>query len=290
MKIVKSKISRFIVIISTLFLCIFIQYILFLLAKSIYLGIFLMLIVSTFFVFIGFSDKELLILNGLFIIVCPLLFIFSKFDFSNYISLNIITLSFMAVTVYLLKDKLISGYYKSKKISFKKNAGYVLAFLGVIFIILSVFNNKEETENVIERVFRPEKYYREIDKVKLGGVEYLNEMKVIVDRPESGDNVSGLFELEGWAADLSGIEDACIDKIYLFLNNKPQDRGIYLERVDRIRREDVAEKYGEKYKDSGYYIVINSRKFEDGLHKIYVYAHSNYFGWAYAEVEIYADN
>jgi len=116
-------------------------------------------------------------------------------------------------------------------------------------------------------------------------------MKVVVDTPKNGEKVSGLFALEGWAADLSDIEDASIDKIYVFLNNRPQDGGIFLERVDtKIRREDIAQDYGEKYKDAGYYMVINSHKLENGLNKIYVYAHSNYFGWHYSEVEINVDN
>ncbi len=287
----KNKILNLIVIISTLILCIFIQYVLYFLDKSIYLGSFLMLIVSVFFVYIGFFDKELLILDGLFIIVCPLLFIFSKFDFSNYIALNLITLSFLAVAIYLLKEKLISGYHRSGKINFKKKIGYTLACLGILFIVLSVFNNREETANALLKFFQPEKYYKEIDKVELNGVEYTNEIKVVINKPESGDSVSGLFELKGWAADLSDIEDASIDKIYVFLNSKPQDGGIFLERVDtKIRREDIAEEYGEKYKDAGYYMVINSRRLKDGLNKIYVYVHSNYSGWGYAKVEVYVNN
>ncbi|MEA2015579.1 MAG: hypothetical protein U9O59_02530 [Actinomycetota bacterium] len=287
----KRKILKSIVIISTLIVCIVIQYALYFLEKSIYLGSLLMLIVSAFFVFLGFSDKELLILDGLFIIACPILFIFSKFDFSNYIALNIIVLSFLAAAVYLLKDKLASFYRKSGKINFKKKIGYILVFLIILFIILSVASKREETENALLEFFQPEKYYKEIDKIELDGAEYENEVKVVINKPQDGDRISGLFELKGWAADLSDIEDASIDKIYVFLNNKPQDGGLFLERVDtKIRREDIAQEFGDRYKDAGYYMVINSRRFEDGLNKIYVYAHSNYFGWDYAGVEIYVEN
>jgi len=287
----KSKILKSILIISTLIACVLIQYVLYSLDKSIYLGSLLMLAVSVFFVFLGFNDKELLILDGLFLVICPLLFLFSKFDFSNYIALNIITLSFLAVAVYLLKDKLTTFYTKSGKISSKKKTGYVLAFLGILFIILSVFNNREGTESVLLRFFQPEEYYMEIDRLELDGVEYTNEMKVVINEPQNGDRMSGLFELKGWAADLSDIEDVSIDKICVFLNNRPQDGGVFLERIDtKIRREDIAQEYGEKYKDAGYSIIINSRRFENGLKSIFVYAHSNYFGWDYAEVEIYVDN
>jgi len=232
-----------------------------------------------------------LILDGLFIIACPLLFLFSKFDFSNYIALNIVTLSFLAVAVYLLRNKLARSFRNSGKISFKKKIGYTLAFLGILFIVLSIFNNQRGTENALLRFFHPEKYYIEIEKLEINGVEYANEMKVVINEPQDGDRVSGLFELKGWAADLSDIEDVSIDKIYVFLNNKPQDGGVFIERVDtKVRREDIAGEYGEKYKDAGYSIIINSRRFENGLNRIYVYANSNYFGWDYTEVEIYVDN
>ena len=287
----KSKILNLLVVICACIFCVFIQNILFILNKSIYFGSFLMLIVTVFFIYIGFTDKEILILNGLFLIICPILLILGKFDFSNYIALNIISLSFLFGIVYLFRKNLISICDRLKNDNLKKVFKYILIFLSIIFIILSIFADQEKTNQVILRYFHPEEYFKEIDKVELNGTEYKNKVKVVINNPENGDSVSGLFVLEGWASDLSEIDDAAIDKIYVILNSKPQDGGIFLGRVDtKIRREDVADVYGEKHKDAGYYIEINSRKFKKGLNEIYVYAHSNYFGWKYTKIELHVSN
>src|SRR4030042_5820451 len=276
----KSKILNFLVIISTSLFCVFIQSILFFLDKSIYLGSFLMLLATVFFIFIDFLDKEILILDGLFFIICPILLILGEFDFSNYIALNIVSLSFLFVIAYLFREKLISSYNRLRNGNLRKIFKCILISLSIIFIILSIFTNQEKTKQVFLKIFNPEEYFKEIDKIEINGFEYTNKMNVTIDSPKNDAEISGLFALEGWAAELTDIEDASIDKIYIYLNNKPEDGGIFLGRVDtKIRREDVADRYGQKYKDAGYYIEINSRKFKNGLNKIYIYAHSNYFNW-----------
>jgi len=287
----KDRIFNLLIIIVTCIFCVFMQYILFFFDKSVYLGSFLMIIVCVFFVYMGFLDKEILILNGLFLIICPILLMFGKFDFSNYIALNLISLSFLTVAVYMFKEKLILICCKFRNSSLRRIFKYIVFSLCGIFIVLCIFINKEETEQVLLRFFHPEEYFKEMDKIELNGVEYENKVKISIDNPKNGEEISGLFVVEGWAADLSDLEDVNIDKIYVILNNKPQDGGVFLGRIDtKIRREDIADKYGEKYKDAGFYIEINSRKFKNGLNKIYVYVHSNYFGWKYEEVEIYVNN
>src|SRR4030065_1326538 len=140
----KSKILNFLVIISTSLFCVFIQSILFFLDKSIYLGCFLMLLATVFFIFIGFLDKEILILDGLFFIICPILLIIGKFDFSNYVALNIISLSFLFVIVYLFREKLILSYDRFRNSNIRKVLKYILISLSIIFIVLSIFTNQEK--------------------------------------------------------------------------------------------------------------------------------------------------
>lgn len=285
----KSKILNFIIILYTCFLCVFIQYVLFFLNKSVYLGCFLMILVAVFFIFMDFLEKEILILNGLFFLICPLFLLLGKFDFSNYIALNIVSLSLLSAAVYLFREKLISIHGGSKKSL--KIIKYLLISIGIIFIITTVFVNKKETSEVFLRISNPEEYYKEIDKIELSRCEYINEIRVNIENPKDGAEVSGFFAVEGWTADLSDIEDANIDEIDIFLNGEPWDGGIFLTRVDtKIRREDIAEKYGEKYKDAGYYIEINSKRLENGFHDIYVYVHSNYFGWKYDVTEVFVNN
>lgn len=249
-----------------------------------------MLLVAAFFILIDFLEKELLILNGLFFLICPLFLLFGKFDFSNYIALNIVSLSLLYAAIYLFREKLISihGGFKN---NLKRLLKYILIFLSIIFIIITVFVNKKETSEVFLRILNPAEYYKEIDEIELGGREYINEIRVNIENPKDGAEVSGFFAVEGWAADLSGIEDVNIDEIDVFLNGEPWDGGIFLTRVDaKIRREDIAEKYGEKYKDAGYYTEINSKRLKNGLHDIYVYVHSNHFGWKCNVVEILVNN
>jgi len=285
---IKDRITKLLVVIAVCLICVLIQGVLFYLDKTIYLGCFLMLTAVTFLIHIGLSDREILILDGLFFIICPIFLIIGNFDLSNYIALNIISLSLLYIAVYLFRKK-IAG--KSKNSNFKMALKYILIIMAAGFIVLSVFIGKEETNHALQRFFNPREYYRGIERIEVNGSEYENRMKIVIDTPKNGSEVSGLFVIEGWATDFCFLEDACIDTIYVVANRHLNDGGDIFSRIDtKKRREDVANQYGERYKDAGYYIVVDSKKFDNGLNKFYIYAHSNYFGWKYAETEVYIDN
>lgn len=57
-----------------------------------------------------------------------------------------------------------------------------------------------------------------------------------------------------------------------------------------LYREDVGKNYGEQFEMSGFIFNFDSLKFENGQHKIYVYAHSSYSGWGYISFDIYINN
>ncbi|MEA2016042.1 MAG: hypothetical protein U9O59_04995, partial [Actinomycetota bacterium] len=57
-----------------------------------------------------------------------------------------------------------------------------------------------------------------------------------------------------------------------------------------LKKENVAESYGEQFEMSGFNFFFDSREFKDGKHALYIYAHSPEFGWDYKEAEITIKN
>jgi len=57
-----------------------------------------------------------------------------------------------------------------------------------------------------------------------------------------------------------------------------------------IIKESVGEKYGKQFYLSGFNFKIDSTKYKNGLHTIYVYAHSPIFGWDFKKININIKN
>lgn len=258
-------------------------YLLFFFGKNIYWSLFFM-----FIVYLGISKlanfkRTILIIILFFIIAIPICLWFCDYRFANFIALSLLFYIILYIPICLFENKLV--LYKHKY--FK----YVFIFLSLIFLIGGFFINYDKTVDVIERISNGEGYYSEIPYVLYGGDLVRNNVSVFIDSPQNNQRIRGVFLIEGWAADLSDIPNSNIDKIYVFLDEKPYQGGKFLGEVDaKTRRVDLAETFGEEYQDSGFFFDIFSSKYNNGWHNIYVFAQSNYFGWKYDKVKLYFDN
>ena len=57
-----------------------------------------------------------------------------------------------------------------------------------------------------------------------------------------------------------------------------------------IFRKNVGEKYGTQFYPSGFNFKIDSTKYKNGKHTIYIYAHNPVFGWDYKTLTINIEN
>src|SRR4030042_790419 len=125
------------------------------------------------------TNSKSKILNFLVIISTSLLCVFIHF--------------FLFVIFYLFREKLISSYNRLRNGNLRKIFKCILISLSIIFIILSIFTNPEKTKQVVLKIFNPEEYFKEIDKIEINGFEYTNKMNVTIDSPKNDAEISGLF-------------------------------------------------------------------------------------------------
>ncbi len=57
-----------------------------------------------------------------------------------------------------------------------------------------------------------------------------------------------------------------------------------------LKNENVAESYGEQFEMSGFNFLLDSREFVNGMHPLYIYAHSPEFGWDFVTAEMNIKN
>jgi hypothetical protein len=57
-----------------------------------------------------------------------------------------------------------------------------------------------------------------------------------------------------------------------------------------LKNENVAKNYGKQFEMSGFNFLFDTGEFKDGIHILYIYAHSPEFGWDYAAAEINVKN
>ena len=277
--------KKFIIIFIFLSILIILQYLLFFFGKSVYLSIFLLLItLLSLLIFKNINKETILIIGGILLVLTPLLLLFNR-DFSNYFGMNLI--SWCLFYFIVLTNKGAICYISRKKRLMK----IIMFILLIIFLILSFLTNIKDTHQVILKIKNPERYYAKINKFTYKDNVYHNDVIIEIDNPKQDTSVSGLFSVEGWAAEMCDLKGSGIESIYFFLGEKPHNGGKFLgKNFHWIRREDVQDLYGDKYKDSGFYFEMNSKLLDNGPNQIYVYAKSNYFGWNYKVLNIVIQN
>lgn len=282
---IKNK--KYLLLIIALLLLMFFQYILFFFEISVYFSLFVLLVFYSYFIFHKVKIKFYYFFLLVFFILIPFSYLISR-DFANYFGINFV-LTLLFIAIYSLFEGNLNNWEINRK---NKTIGLiVILFLFLSVTAVTLITNEGNIKKVIFKLENPKDYYVKIDEVTYGGKSYKNNVVLFVDEPQDMSQVSGIFRIEGWAADMSELPGSKIEDIYFFLNDKPENGGKFLgKQFTWIRREDVQKIHGDKYKDSGFYFEANSRLLDNGLNKIYVYAKSNYFGWNYKILNIIVKN
>ena len=141
------------------------------------------------------------------------------------------------------------------------------------------------------RIFRKEKYYSFNEEVLVNGEVLRGGILIGIDTPQDGDNINGVFKIEGWAAEPWCLKkDSVIDKIEVFLDGKLWNGRFIGDTEPNLFRKELGEMYGEQFNNCGFRLFIDSQEFENGKHTIYVYVHSSYFGWSSVDFNIYVNS
>lgn len=144
------------------------------------------------------------------------------------------------------------------------------------------------------RIFNPKAYYNyNINLLTKNKNIYTKNMKLILDSPVNFNFYKGeadTVKFSGWAADFNSQKGTGIDNIEFWLDGEPLEGTFLGKAVIGIERNDIAEKYGEKFRKSGYSFNLNIDNIEKGTHELNIYAHSLYFGWESITYKININN
>ncbi len=289
------------------------------LGLSIYLSLFILLIVSLvlrnielkdnlypvsiflmslIFILSQYFDFEYRYLIGsaiIMLIACPFLLI-AKYEtlaeyFANY-AYGFLVLGVVGYFLDNLREKIKKkGYFKIYKIIFLS--------IFIIFLVFYIFvGGKDyiktiptEVKEIYMRTLHKEVYYSFKEEVSVNGEVLRGNIEIAIDNPQDGDDISGIFILEGWAIEHNGsVKDSVIDMIEIFLDGKPRDGKFIGYTEPNVERIELGEMYGEQFNNCGFRLLVDSQEFDNGVHTIYVYAHSSYFGCDYVSFNIYVNN
>lgn len=247
-----------------------------------------------FFVFkmLGFSSVNFYIYSVAYLIIASVVVLINNYilllRWLDSLSFYVSSLFVLATLVYIYEWKL------EKKITLVKRKRVYSCFslfLMASFLFTSIFLNLTDIKVYFFNNFYKEKYFNEIDMIEVNGEDIYNEMDFLVETPGDYNIINGIFTIEGWAIDESEIPGTKIDYVGIYFDNKPQDGGEFVSRCKYgIKREDISEAKGEKFKNSGFLYRMDSNKIEDGLRKFYIYFHSNNFEWKYDTLELLINN
>ena len=108
-----------------------------------------------------------------------------------------------------------------------------------------------------------------------------------VDNPKNGQNVSGTFELAGWAVEQSAINSTGITTIHVYDGKAAGSKNMLGVATYGLPREDVSSYFGKSnLKNCGFKLIIDGSKLTSGAHTLYIYAYNQNLGWKYATIKI----
>jgi len=266
--------------------------ILYFLPANIYVDSAFILTVFFTFKFFKLNSINFYIYDFVYLIIASALVLLNNYILSyrwlDSISFYILSLFILATLVYIYEEKL------EYKIALKKrNIAYsYLSLFSIIIFLTSVisFNFIYIKVNFFNK-FYTEKYFNEIEVLKINDENIDNEMEFLVDTPGDYYIIDDIFKVEGWAIDKSDIPGTKIDYVGIYLDNNPRNGGEFISRCEYgIEREDIGKKIGDKFEDSGFFCQVDSNKIEDGLRKFYIYFNSNNFEWKYTTLDLFINN
>ncbi len=108
-----------------------------------------------------------------------------------------------------------------------------------------------------------------------------------VDLPSPNQQLSGDFELAGWAVEQSAMDSTGITAIHIYDGPANGEQNMLGVAQYGIARPDVASNFGKvNFTNCGFTLNVNSSKLTDGKHTLYVYAYNPNLGWKYVTVAI----
>ncbi|GAH23857.1 unnamed protein product, partial [marine sediment metagenome] len=108
-----------------------------------------------------------------------------------------------------------------------------------------------------------------------------------IDAPSANQQVSGTFELAGWAVEHSALDSTGIKAIHVYNGPANGEQNMLGVAQYGIARPDVASSFGKSnFTNCGFKLNVNSSKLTDGKHTIYIYAYNPNIGWKYITVTI----
>lgn len=215
-----------------------------------------------------------------------ILFILRYKIFPIYLA-NISIFFLILGTVSIFIDNLREKIVLKNKFGLFRNILIVL-IIATILIPFGIYKNHipdfpQFVKQNSLRIFNPKAYYNyNINLITKNKNIYTKNMKLILDSPVNFNfykSEADTIKFSGWAADFNSQKGTGIDNIEFWLDRKPLDGKFLGEAVIGIERNDIAEKYGEKFRKSGYSFNLNIDNIEKGTHELNIYAHSLYFGW-----------
>ena len=230
---------------------------------------------------------------------CPFLLVYRFGRLAEYFANYVYGFLVLGIACYFLdnlREKVKrKGHFKVYKVVF-------LSLLVLILITPAIFFREYTTKTfnlVIQeyyRIFRKDIYYVHKDEAGVNGEIIRESIEIRMDYPEGVDepgpsNVTGTFRLEGWAIDHnSSVEGSIIDMIEIFLDGKPGEGKLVAWTEPNVERLEIGEMYGKQHNNCGFRLYIDSLKFRNGKHTIFIYAHNQYFGWSSINFDIFVEN
>ena len=108
-----------------------------------------------------------------------------------------------------------------------------------------------------------------------------------VDLPSPNQQLSGDFELAGWAVEQSAMDSTGITAIHVYDGPANGEQNMLGVAQYGIARPDVASNFGKaNFTNSGFKLSINGSKLSNGVHTLYIYAYNPNLGWKYVTVAI----
>jgi hypothetical protein len=97
-------------------------------------------------------------------------------------------------------------------------------------------------------------------------------VRMAIDAPSNGTDVSLPFLIGGWALDLAAGDGSGIDTVHIWAYPAGRGDPIFLGVADHGQRPDVGLTYGKQFSTSGYNLIVND--LPAGNYDVVVYPHS----------------
>ena len=242
----------------------------------------------------NFENRIYIIYALILLIFCPFLLIFNQDliaeSFANYVY------GFLCLGVigFFLDNLRVKSRDKGKLKIYKFLKTFFVSLL-IAFTIFFYFNNVFISfrnlqlfflKNTNEQKYFSE-YYKSYDRIFLNGKFVNNEVWMNITFPDKKAKFLDNIHIEGWALDENSKENSGIDKVEFWLDGKP-GQGKFLGNANLgIQVNNIISNFTEEqFKNCGFNGDIKIEDVNSGNHKLYVYAHSNLFGWIYKEINM----